>query len=601
MANVIRRNWSFIHREDGPTQSKRSPKGRSRHQDEFHHVLKSTLLTKPEILKTAISEDVSGAARPASKRSSRGDLKRDRLPDQLADNPKRSTSASMSMTLENAAPVGSSMQSNNCISRKAVADDCCSSKKSRDLPSTDGAFGDTVVAHTLIPGSSSIAIVDPYVGRTHAPRTSSDGGTEYQVDVTDSGSAPTLILELSNHTSDDLLDEPGPSFGSTITETFSQVLVSLRGIYGPSYQRADDIAGICSPQCTERIMDYPSPRDMSTQLDSMASQIIDKAGRALRGSITPWLSAPLLYSQAMQKADSTTDQQTSHTRSYVSSWIFISLAASRIDGLRFVFTVYLSFRIYGSGVVPDLFARVAADAEREWLKDVSNISPEEGRSKESVERHGFRTRSPKAPKSVKSSKAAAPAGGLDRNDKQDLISNSRYTPGFSTKPVAQQQLNEPVPEDESIESSNKDDETAHPGSQAHLQPDPQQYGSSNLQKEKSSEAIDADLEGLESDDVQAHNTAHVTQNSLPKSQQSNASEDYEPSHSSSRNKTLESGKGRQAEQHVESLPCDDLSCERTFVNESELRIHMDLRHEWVYLGPSDSVEDHSRSNGQRGK
>lgn len=617
MANIVRRNWSFSTHDNDAVQSKRPPKGRTRSKDEHHRSLKSRMFPRSKVKKTSV-HDVFDAARPKSEGSSRMTSRNVDTNYHPAGDSRQMTAAPVSTTFSDREAMENSTQNSKHISFEAVSEDNQSTTEDESAPTVDDLTDD--IAYTSTPDSSLAAIEDPFARQPRVLQTRTHGESEGQVSITDPGSAPTQIIGFSDDLTDDSLHEAAHFPGPTVTKTFSQVLDSLREMYGTSYEQTDDIAGIGPFRNDEPGFEYLSPRDMWQQADWIPSQELDKAGHVLRESIVPWLAVPSLYSDALLKAQSPVNDQTGLARSYVSSWIFLSLAMSRIDGLRFMFTITLSFWICGIDAASLPLAKLAMFAEQKWFKDASNISLEDRDRKKTGLRSGCRTGLRTEHKSANSSKVAAVISGPDRNVDRNLLSRTQSTPTNFTTLALPRTTDEIFADDNSVEETTEDDETQHPASRIEVQLESQQELSSDTQKEWDSKLVEASLRKPGSDDVPSDNAVNPEESCRPESH-SDVSESRR--RSSSRSNSPKGREGQLSQHRAGSLPCKDPTCERTFTNKSELDIHMDIRHEdsdqadditnpipsmprnyWGYPTPDDSVisiDDHYRADEQRRK
>lgn len=308
MDNILKRKWGLSNRNDAVPSKTSPPKRNSRYYGPH-------FLSKIGKRKVSLNH-VPDAVRPKSGHSNHLRSGENQTNTHLVEALTRSSSAPILMTLGNDYPAMDSSQDVKQAFSDVTLGDTKSVPNHGKLPAVDG-----LDVQDDTPDCSPTGLEDSLTDRDLVPQTNVDEGSEDQLDVTNSGSAPTQIIDFSDglsYRSDDISDKLPHLTGPTMVNTLSQLLEYLRELYGPGYQQTDDIAGINLPQSVEPTLRYLLPHEMSIELDNMSVHIIDKTDRILRGSITPWLPVPLSYSETLRNASSSVDKETGLTGPYVS-------------------------------------------------------------------------------------------------------------------------------------------------------------------------------------------------------------------------------------------------------------------------------------------
>lgn len=185
-------------------------------------------------------------------------------------------------------------------------------------------------------------------------------------DMTISGSAPTQIVDTSGG--------PGSPRGP-FPEPLFRGQTDLDHLNASEYSQDDILDDLSRLSDSGLLPEYVSPRQMSSQLDSMAGQISVSERRALQGSLSPYLATPVSYITFLAEITSSVEEDIRLFRTYVNVWIFVSVTTCRLDGLRFHYTIRLSPRTSAAANCTELLlkpARLAELASDTWFTDSTN-------------------------------------------------------------------------------------------------------------------------------------------------------------------------------------------------------------------------------------
>lgn len=264
-----------------------------------------------------------------------------------------------------------------------------------------------------------------------------------------SDSAPTQIIVVADGFTQDS--------SSIIQEAIPEVQMSAQKIHASDDQQKEDIAGLNLSRHGEEIGHYPSPKDVFSELDTMAGSVAKARLPGLRESIIPYLMPFPSYSQALLQIPSAVNDPLKLPRMYVNTWIFLSLTLSRVDGLRLTYAISLSFRLCHIDETSFFISDLAKLVGKFWFTDASNMLFREPKGPSLNTRSGVRTGLRTGANSSNSSKAQAVISGPNQGERQGQPATNKSVEFGSGNPLLM--LRRPTSIDQVLVSLYSDSES----------------------------------------------------------------------------------------------------------------------------------------------